>query len=99
MGFVLPDERPVPAVTTPQMREIDRAMIEDFHVELLQMMENAGRNLADLAGALYSPRTIMVLAGPGGNGGGGLAAAGLANPNAAWHYPLRARWPERSRTT
>jgi NAD(P)H-hydrate epimerase len=75
MGFMLLDERPVPAVTAPQMREIDRAMIEDFHIELVQMMENAGRSLADLAGALYNPRTIVVLAGPGGNGGGGLVAA------------------------
>jgi hydroxyethylthiazole kinase-like uncharacterized protein yjeF len=75
MGFMLPDERPVPAVITAQMREIGRGMIEDFYIELVQMMENAGRNLAGLAGALYSPRTIVVLAGPGGNGGGGLVAA------------------------
>lgn len=50
-------------------------MIEDFGIELLQMMENAGRNLADLAWARYAPGTVVVLAGPGGNGGGGLAAA------------------------
>jgi NAD(P)H-hydrate epimerase len=28
------------------MREVDRAMVEDSHIELLQMMENAGRHLA-----------------------------------------------------
>ena len=39
----------VPYLTTDQMREVDRAMIEDFHIELIQMMENAGRNLAHLA--------------------------------------------------
>jgi NAD(P)H-hydrate epimerase len=75
MGFTLTDGRPVPAVTAAQMREIDRAMIEDVHIELVQMMENAGRDLASLAGALYAPRTVVVLAGPGGNGGGGLVAA------------------------
>jgi NAD(P)H-hydrate epimerase len=75
MGFTLTDGRPVPAVTASQMREIDRAMIEDLHIELVQMMENAGRNLASLAGTLYTPRTVVVLAGPGGNGGGGLVAA------------------------
>src|SRR6516225_3770054 len=32
-----------PYVTTPQMVEVDRAMIEDFKIELIQMMENAGR--------------------------------------------------------
>ena len=37
-----------PYLTTPQMVEVDRAMIEDFKIELIQMMENAGRNLAHL---------------------------------------------------
>jgi hypothetical protein len=31
------------AISADQMREVDRAMIEDVHVELPQMMENAGR--------------------------------------------------------
>jgi NAD(P)H-hydrate epimerase len=39
----------VPALTTEQMRAVDRAMVEDLHIELVQMMENAGRNLAELA--------------------------------------------------
>jgi len=65
----------VPAITTDQMREVDRIMIEDLGIELVQMMENAGRNLALLAVERFSPTTVTVLAGPGGNGGGGLAAA------------------------
>ncbi len=36
----------VPYLTTEQMVEVDRAMMEDFKIELIQMMENAGRNLA-----------------------------------------------------
>ena len=32
----------IPYLTTDQMREVDRAMIEDYHIELIQMMENAG---------------------------------------------------------
>lgn len=39
----------LPYLTTEQMMEVDRAMIQDFHVELLQMMENAGHSLAHLA--------------------------------------------------
>ena len=39
----------VPYLTTQQMVEVDRAMVEDFRIELIQMMENAGRNLAHLA--------------------------------------------------
>ena len=39
----------LPSVDTDQMIEVNRAMIEDFHIALIQMMENAGRNLAHLA--------------------------------------------------
>ena len=70
----------IPFLTTDQMREVDRAMIEDYHIELIQMMENAGRNLAHLArdrflGGDASGRQVVVLAGTGGNGGGGLVCA------------------------
>jgi NAD(P)H-hydrate epimerase len=62
------------------MIEVDRAMIEDFRIELIQMMENAGRNLAHLARARFlggDPRRkrVIALAGSGGNGGGALVAA------------------------
>jgi NAD(P)H-hydrate epimerase len=61
------------------MREVDRVMIEELGVLLVRMMENAGRNLALLARFLLSGdargRRILVLAGRGGNGGGGLVAA------------------------
>lgn len=69
----------VPTVSTDQMKEIDRLMVEVYGIELLQMMENAGRNLATLAqqmlGDDVTDRPIVVLAGRGANGGGGLAAA------------------------
>jgi NAD(P)H-hydrate epimerase len=62
------------------MIEVDRAMIEDYGIELIQMMENAGRNLAHLARTRFlngDPRgqLVIVLAGTGGNGGGALVAA------------------------
>ena len=70
----------IPYITTDQMIEVDRAMIEDYHIELIQMMENAGRNLAHLARTRFfhgDPRgkKVVVLAGRGGNGGGGLVCA------------------------
>jgi NAD(P)H-hydrate epimerase len=65
----------VAVVTADQMREIDRIMVQDLHIELVQMMENAGRNLADLAQRRFPARSVVVLAGVGGNGGGGLVAA------------------------
>ena len=70
----------LPYITTEQMIEVDRLMEEVYHINLIQMMENAGRNLADLACSrflLNSPvgKRIVILAGSGGNGGGGLVAA------------------------
>jgi NAD(P)H-hydrate epimerase len=70
----------IPFLSTEQMVEVDRAMIDDFRIELLQMMENAGRNLAHLARSRFLSedprgRKVMVLAGSGGNGGGALVCA------------------------
>ncbi len=75
-----PAERLVPFVDTAQMIEVDRAMMEDYGIALIQMMENAGRNLAHLARTRFlngdpRGRKILVLAGAGGNGGGALVAA------------------------
>ncbi len=73
-------DTPVPWITTEQMVEVDRAMIENFHIELIQMMENAGRNLAHLARERFfdgdpQGKTVVVMAGTGGNGGGALVCA------------------------
>jgi NAD(P)H-hydrate epimerase len=70
----------IPYLTTDQMVEVDRAMMEDYRIDLVRMMENAGRNLAHLARLRFldsDPRgsRIVVLAGTGGNGGGALVAA------------------------
>ena len=65
----------VPALTTEQMRAVDHVMVEGLHIELVQIMENAGRSLAELAIIRFSPGSLTILAGPGGNGGGGLVAA------------------------
>ncbi len=67
-------------IDTPQMIEVDRLMMEDYHIELIQMMENAGRCLAILCkervfSGDVDGKQIVVLAGTGGNGGGALVAA------------------------
>jgi len=66
-----------PAVTAEQMQEVDRIAVEEFGLGILQMMENAGRNLAE--NVLYMLNgdrgEVTVLAGSGGNGGGGLCCA------------------------
>lgn len=69
----------IPIITTDAMREVDRLMVENYNVQLIQMMENAGRNLAELSrtflGGAVMGKSIAVAAGGGNNGGGGLAAA------------------------
>ena len=69
----------VPAVSKNQMIEIDRIAVEDTGPNLFQMMENAGRNLAELIievlGESWRELNIIVLSGTGGNGGGGICAA------------------------
>ncbi len=69
----------LPQLTTTQMIEVDRLMIEEWHISLIQMMENAGRNTAELARYLLreklTGKRMIVLCGKGNNGGGGMAAA------------------------
>jgi NAD(P)H-hydrate epimerase len=50
-----PPAADLPDVTVEQMREVDRMMVEDLGISLLQMMENAGRGLAELAIDRYAP--------------------------------------------
>jgi len=33
----------IPNLTTDEMIEVDRLMMDEYHIELIQMMENAGR--------------------------------------------------------
>lgn len=78
-AYEAPDDM-IPALTTGQMIEVDRLMSEVYGVDLVRMMENAGRHLAELArtrflGGDAAGKTVVVLAGTGGNGGGGLVAA------------------------
>ena len=77
--FITKDGLTVPAVTREQMIEVDRMAIEETGPNLYQMMENAGRNLAlniiDLILEKSSGKKVLIFAGTGGNGGGGICAA------------------------
>lgn len=66
--------RPVPAVTAAEMRAVDRVAVEEVGLQLLQMMENAGSSLAWHARDV-ADGPVVVVAGDGGNGGGGLVCA------------------------
>lgn len=79
----------ITVLTTEQMIEVDKLMIEEYKIELIQMMENAGRNLAILAKKRFlkkkKDQLVVVLAGTGGNGGGALVCARRLH---AWGYKV-----------
>jgi NAD(P)H-hydrate epimerase len=72
----------IPSISTGQMRKVDDLMINKYGIELTQMMENAGANLAELAINLMkknsenpNPKNVVISCGLGNNGGGGMVAA------------------------
>lgn len=69
------DPESVGWISEAAMIEVDRVMIDDLGIGLIQMMENAGRNLARVVLDSCSPDSVAVASGSGGNGGGGMVAA------------------------
>lgn len=74
------DQDAIPALTARQMAEVDRAMFSVCGLDVLQVMEVAGRAVAVwVRAALFEGdvfgREIAVLCGSGGNGGDGYVAA------------------------
>ncbi len=63
-------------VSTPVMRAIE-TNAEYFGVSLLQLMETAGRNIAEEIAARFQPKKtkVAIFCGSGGNGGDGFVAA------------------------
>lgn len=66
----------LPGVSREVMREMDRRAVEEFGYGILQMMENAGRSLAQISTEVtdMARGSCVLLAGNGNNGGGGLVA-------------------------
>ena len=65
-------------VTAAEMRELDRATIESGHATGEALMERAGAGVAEAMERRYGPvlaLRIVVLCGPGNNGGDGFVAA------------------------
>lgn len=75
-SFRTPTGRDVTAVTADEMRAVDRVAVEEVGLQLLQMMENAGRILAwHVREVRNEGAPVIIVAGNGGNGGGGMACA------------------------
>ena len=65
-------------LTASEMREVDRLTIERQHIPGIQLMEAAGKHVADTILRLCPPpraRRILVLCGKGSNGADGLVCA------------------------
>ncbi len=82
------------------MKKLDRIAIEETGPNLYQMMENAGRSCAlaalDMLGTKWKHATVVVLAGSGGNGGGGICTARhLANRSHILNVHLCLSAPEK----
>src|SRR2546427_5690568 len=69
-------------VTSEEMRRIDDITIREFQVDVLVLMENAGRATATMARRMLQGTTIgkrvACLVGGGNNGGDGMVAS--------WHF-------------
>ncbi len=66
------------ALTAAEMREVDRLTTERFGIPSLQLMETAGRKVADAIWRVVAGRDnviVCVLCGKGNNGGDGFVAA------------------------
>lgn len=78
-GFPVSRASSLPTVTAAEMAEVDGLAVDEFGIDILQMLEQAGSHLAELIGAELGGdlqgRRVVVAVGPGNNGGGGLAAA------------------------
>jgi NAD(P)H-hydrate epimerase len=65
-------------LTRAQVREIDRRASADYHIPGIVLMENASQAVAQVAlemiADVRSP-SVVIVCGPGNNGGDGLAAA------------------------
>ena len=68
---------PLPPLTFAEVRQVDHDAIRQLGIPGLLLMENAARGACQVIQRLGSLRRIVIVAGPGNNGGDGLAIARL----------------------
>lgn len=75
-------------LTRDQVRSVDKAAIERYHISGIVLMENAGRNAAAIIRGFYGEcGSALICCGPGNNGGDGCVIARHLH-NAGWSVHL-----------
>src|SRR5262249_43725615 len=69
------DDWLAPCLDADEMRAVDRWAIEERGVPSLELMETAGRAVAEAAAEIAGASRAAVICGKGNNGGDGLVAA------------------------
>jgi NAD(P)H-hydrate epimerase len=64
-----------PSISRDQARELDRRAVDEYGMNSLVLMENAGRGVADRLCNLGLTGPVLVCCGPGNNGGDGFVVA------------------------
>ena len=79
-----PPHRPI---SRQEARSLDRAATDEFSIPSFVLMEHASRGVAGVAASLVTPADdVLVLCGPGNNGGDGYGAARFLR---SWGFRVR----------
>ncbi len=88
----------VPTLDNDQARAVERLLTDDYRMDPLQLLENAGRSLADLAVRMIDvplmDAAILVVAGKNSHGAAALAAARHLLARGAWVQVVGTHPPE-----
>lgn len=69
-------DRPMLWFSRAGLMEVDRRAVEDYGISVSVLMENAGRQVADVTRSyMMEGSAVLILVGAGNNGGDGLVAA------------------------
>ena len=78
-------DNPLEVLSVSEMKIADLTAIESGYSSL-SLMESAGQAVADTVQETYPYGNVLVLCGPGNNGGDGFAAAAILNEQ---NYPIQ----------